>query len=145
MSYTTDANILLYAANIDSPYHRQARSFIQSCAEGSESWFLTWHVVHAFVRIATHGKIMEKPLAPGDAIAFVDQILELPHVQTIGESEPVFWATYKAEITTAHLRGNQIPDAIIVSVMKTHGVRTIYTKDRDFLRFAGIKVIDPLQ
>jgi hypothetical protein len=45
----------------------------------------------------------------------------------------------------AYLRGSAMSDAIFRSIMKTHDVRTIYTKNRDFLMFKGIKVIDPLK
>lgn len=144
MSYTLDANILLYAVNTDSQYHIQAKTFIESCAANDESWYFSWPVIHAFIRTSTHQKIMIKPLAPREATAFIDQFLQLPQVQIMGENELDFWDIYRKEIESAHLRGNQIPDAIIVSIMKSHGIRTIYTKDRDFLCFKDIKVIDPL-
>jgi uncharacterized protein len=40
-------------------------------------------------------------------------------------------------------RGRQVPDAHIAALMRQHGVRTIYTRDRDFRRFDGIAVEDP--
>jgi len=144
MSFTIDANILLYAVNRDSPFHHQAKAFIESCAENTESWYISWTDIHAFIRISTHPNVMPIPLPPKEAVSFIDQILALPHVQTIGDNEPGFWDIYKEEIATAHLRGNQLPDAIIVAVMKANGIKTIYTRDRDFLRFRKIKVIDPL-
>lgn len=144
MSFTIDANILLYAVNKDSPFHVKAKSFIESCAENSKTWYLTWTVIHSFIRISTHPKIMSIPLSPEESVSIIDQILSLPNVRTIGDTEPGFWEIYKEEIQTAHQRGNQIPDTIIVSIMKANGIRTIYTKDRGFLRFRGIKVIDPI-
>lgn len=144
MSFTIDANILLYAINKDSPFHLQAKSFIESCAENDKIWYISWIVIHAFIRISTHPRIMSIPLTPQKAVSIIDQILTLPNVQIIGDNEPGFWEIYKDEIETAHMRGNQIPDTIIVSIMKANGIRTIYSKDRDFLRFRGIKVIDPI-
>jgi toxin-antitoxin system PIN domain toxin len=144
MSFTIDANILLYAVNKDSLFHVQAKSFIESCAENGKTWHLSWAVIHTFIRISTHPKIMSTPLAPEEAVSVIEQILNLPNVQTMGDNEQGFWEIYKEEIKTAHLRGNQISDAIIVATMKAYGIRTIYTKDRDFLRFRGIKAIDPI-
>lgn len=144
MGFTIDANILLYAVNEDSEFHEPAKAFIESCAESEQSWYMCWPVIHAFLRISTHPKIMVKPLTSKDAVVIIDRILQLEHVQTIDAESTDFWKIYKAELTTAYLRGNQIPDALICSIMKAHGVRTIYTKDRDFLRFKGIKAIDPL-
>jgi uncharacterized protein len=37
-----------------------------------------------------------------------------------------------------------VPDANIVSLMLEHGVRTIWSHDRDFRRFRCIEVRDPL-
>ncbi|MBN1307546.1 MAG: PIN domain-containing protein [Chitinispirillaceae bacterium] len=144
MGFTVDANLLVYAVNRDSSFHRKAKAFIESCAVSDETWYMCWQVIHAFLRISTHPKVLAAPLHPGEAVAVIDQILQLPHTQTIGPDGPQFWDIYKKEITAEHLRGNQITDAIICATMKAHGVRTIFTKDRDFLRFRGIKAVDPL-
>ncbi len=145
MGFTIDANLLLYAVNEDSPFHAQAKDFIESCAGSKETWYLCWPVIHAFLRIATHPKIMDRPLHPAEAVAVIDQILRQKNTQVIGDDNVRFWEIFKNEIISVHLRGSAMSDAIICSIMKTHGVRTIYTKDRDFLRFKGIKVIDPLR
>jgi predicted nucleic acid-binding protein len=87
---------------------------------------------------------MPIPLTPAEAVSVIQQLLNLPNVQTIGDNEPTFWAIYKEEIETGHLRGNLIPDALIVSIMKANGIGTIYSHDRDFLRFREIKVIGPI-
>jgi uncharacterized protein len=41
------------------------------------------------------------------------------------------------------VRGNLVPDAHIVALMRQHGVSTIWSHDRDFLEFKGISVRDP--
>ena len=144
MGFTIDANLLLYAVNRDSPFHRKAKTFIESCAVSDETWYMCWEVIHAFIRISTHPKVLADPLHPGEAIDIIEQILQLPHTQTMGTDGPQFWDIYKKEISGAHLRGSRITDAIICATMKAYGVRIIYTKDRDFHRFEGIKVVDPL-
>ena len=88
---------------------------------------------------------MDRPPSPAGAVAVIDQILQLPNVRTIGDDSPHFRDNYKDEVTSAYLRGSAMSDAIICSIMKAHGVRTVYTKDRDFLRFKGIKAVDPLK
>ena len=39
--------------------------------------------------------------------------------------------------------GNDVADAAIVAMMTANGVSTIYSRDRGFRRFDGIRVIDP--
>jgi predicted nucleic acid-binding protein len=41
------------------------------------------------------------------------------------------------------LRGDDLPDAHLATLMRQHGVRVIYTRDRGFRRFDGIDVHDP--
>jgi predicted nucleic acid-binding protein len=38
-----------------------------------------------------------------------------------------------------------VPDAHLATLMRQYGVRTIYTRDRDFRRFDGIDVRDPFE
>ena len=143
MSFSTDANILLYAVNQDSEFHEKARQFVEEKASGTETWVVPWPVVHAFLRISTHGGILPSPLSPLQAVAVVDQLLELPHVDLISETDQ-FWPHYKKEILGGHLRGGAITDALIVALLKENGVSTIFTADRDFLKFRGIRAINPL-
>jgi toxin-antitoxin system PIN domain toxin len=145
VSFVIDANIILYAVNADSEHHHKAKAFVDACAGSSEQWCLPWPIVNAFVRISTHPSILPRPLTPAHAVAVIDQILELPHVSAAGEDDPDFWKLFRHDITTMHLRGNLITDASIIAIMRSHGVSTIYSKDRDLLRFSGIKVIDPLK
>ena len=41
------------------------------------------------------------------------------------------------------MRGNLVPDAHVAAVLFQHGVRTLYTSDRDFRRFESLEVRDP--
>jgi toxin-antitoxin system PIN domain toxin len=145
VSFVIDANLLLYAVNEDSEYHRKAKAFIEKCAAGAEHWCMPWPVVNAFVRISTHPAILPHPLSPVQAITIIDQVLELPQVVPAGEDSADFWKLFRSDITSLHLRGNVVSDALIVAIMRSNGVSTIYSKDKDFLRFVGIKVIDPLR
>jgi toxin-antitoxin system PIN domain toxin len=142
LSFTLDANLLLYASDETSGYQSRARIFLDDVAAGDELVYLFWPVVMAYLRIATHPAVFERPLAPADAVANVDALLDLPHVQTAGEHDR-FWASYKRVAADADARGNLVSDAHVVALMAEHGVRTIWTHDRDFRRFAGIDVRDP--
>jgi hypothetical protein len=41
------------------------------------------------------------------------------------------------------IRGNLVPDAQLAAILFQHGVRTLYTRDRDFRKFAFFDVRDP--
>ena len=142
MTFTLDANILLYASDETSEYHPRARAFLGQVAGGDELVYLFWPTLMAYLRIATHPAVFETPLAPGDAVANIDRLLSLPHVQTTAEHDR-FWPTYRQVATEADARGNLVSDAHIVALMTENGVRTIWTHDRDYRRFPGIEIRDP--
>lgn len=142
MSFTFDANVLLYASDETSARHSQARAFLARIADRNELVYVFWPTVTAYLRIATHPSIFETPLPPADALANIAALLALPHVQTAGEQDR-FWSVYRSVASEADARGNLVPDAHLVALMVENGVRTIWTHDRDYRRFSGIEALDP--
>ena len=142
MSYTVDANVLLYASDETSPVHAAARSVVQRFADGPEIAYLFWPTVMTYLRIATHPAIFARPLTAAEAIGNVEQLLSRPHVRTTGEQEH-FWTSYREVADDAMPAGNIVPDAHLVTLMLENDVRTIWTRDRDYRRFPRIEVRDP--
>jgi len=138
---TLDANLLVYASNSADQAHGPARALIERLAAGPELVYLFWPTVMGYLRIVTHPGILPRPLAPADAARNVSQLLARPHVRTPGEEEG-FWKLYLATAGD-HARGNDVPDAHLAALMRQHGVRVIYTRDRDFRRFDWIEARDP--
>jgi toxin-antitoxin system PIN domain toxin len=144
VSFTLDANVLLYASDTKSAYHEHALAFLERAATGDELVYLFWPTVIAYLRIATHPSIFERPLSPEVALANVEQLLQLPHVHAVGEQDR-FWGSYRRVAEEAEVRGNLVSDAHLVALMHENGVRTIWTHDRDYRRFRGIDVRDPFE
>jgi len=141
VSVTVDANILVYASNEAEPVHRVARALLERLAAAPEILYLFWPTVVGYLRIVTHPSVLPSPLTPHEAMSNVEALIGLPHVRTPGEDEG-FWDLYVATRNDAD-RGNAVPDGHLASLMRQHGVRTIYTRDRDFRRFDGIAAEDP--
>ena len=142
MSITLDANILVYASDVDSPVHTQAGELIAALAGGRELLYLFWPVLAAYVRLSTHPAVFAHPLALGRALSNLEQLIERPHVRTPGEDDR-FWPVLRATLADGAAHGNLVPDAHIVALMHQYNVRTILTRDRDFRRFDGITARDP--
>ena len=142
MTATLDANVLLYASDETSDVHRQAVEFVRGLGQTEELFYLFWPTVMAYLRVATHPSIFDAPLPPAEAMANVESLLALSNVQTAGEPER-FWQEYRRVADDAEARGNLVPDAHLVALMVTHGVRTLWTRDRDYRRFPGIEARDP--
>ncbi len=142
MSYTLDANVLLHASDESSPVHARARDMVQRLADGPEIAYLFWPTILAYLRIATHPAVFAHPLSIVEAVGNVEQLLARPHVRTTGESE-AFWRSFRDVADDAVPSGNFVPHAHVVALMLENDVRTIWTRDRDFRRFARIEIRDP--
>jgi toxin-antitoxin system PIN domain toxin len=144
VSFSVDANVLLYASDTASPLSRPAAAFLHECAAGDDLWYLAWPTIMGYLRIATHPGIFTAPLAPAEAVANIDALLALPHVRPLGEDEG-FWDTYRTVGQGFPLRGNAVPDAHLAALLRQHGISTLYTNDADFRRFDFLRVINPFE
>jgi uncharacterized protein len=144
VSATLDANVLLYASDEGSPFHERARRFLEGVAAGPGIVYLFWPTLMAYLRLATHPAVFDRPLPPERAQANVETLVSLPHVQTPGEQER-FWDVYRRVSDDVGARGNLVPDAHLASLMIQNGVRTMWTHDRDYRKFTGIEVRDPFE
>ena len=142
MSYSLDVNVLLYASDRSSDRHVHARRFVEACAAGPEILCLTWSTLMSYLRISTHPRIFSAPLSPEEALGNVSALLGLPHVRAVSEVEG-FLDAYKQVTGDTPVRGNLVPDAHVAAILLQHGVRTLYSNDRDFRRFSSIDVRDP--
>lgn len=142
MTHAVDANVLLYASDESSPFHARATELIDEMALRPEIVLLFWPTVMAYLRIATHPAVFDRPLSQADASANIQALLDLPNVHTSGEGES-FWRQYVEVAEDVSPTGNLVPDTHLVALMLDNGVRTIWTRDRDFRKFHGITVRDP--
>ena len=59
-----DANILLYAVDESSPFHAEAREWVEEALNGPRRVGLPWASLTAVVRIATNARALRSPLSP---------------------------------------------------------------------------------
>lgn len=142
MSYSVDVNVLLYASDTASPLHGAAKAFLESRALDTELFCLTWPTLLGYVRIATHPRIFVAPLSHDVAAGNVEALLALPTVRVVAETEE-FWNVYRDVTGSLTVRGNLVPDAHLTALLRLHGVDRIYTNDRDFRKFDGIRSVNP--
>ena len=142
MTYAIDANVLIYAAQEDSPFYGSARAAVRRIFEEDEIVYVFWPTVMAFLRITTLSGVLAHPLTTEEALEAVQALTALPNVRSDGEAIG-FWRHYVTVTAGLSVRGKLVPDAHIVALMRQHGVSTIYTHDRDFRKFDGIRVVDP--
>lgn len=142
MSYSIDANILIYASNQESDFHNKAKAFMSACIENSEPIYLCWPTVFAYLRISTHPHIFTSPLTPKEAIQNIETLKSLPQVRLINEGDH-FWEHYSEACKGQIVRGNLVPDAHVAALLRENGIRRLFSRDRDFFKFTFLDVRDP--
>ncbi len=94
-----------------------------------------------FASLPTRGSF-EQPLSPDTAKANIEALLALPHVRVLSEDDG-FWRHFTDVTRSIPVRGNLVPDAHLVALLRQHGVRVLYTSDTDFKKFAAVEARDP--
>lgn len=138
-----DTNILVYSHRRDSEFFQPAGNAVRRLAESSDHWAIPWPCVHEFLGIVTNRRIFEIPTSTEAAIAQVEIWLGSPSLRLIGEA-PLYWRNLTEILTEGKITGAKVHDARIAAICKTHGVRKLWSADRDFTRMRGVKVMNPL-
>jgi toxin-antitoxin system PIN domain toxin len=138
-----DTNILVYAHREDSLFHEQAYACLESLANGSAPWAIPWPCLHEFLAIVTHPRIYRPPTPLKAALQQMDAWLEAPSLVLLAEYE-LHWPQLRGQIESGRAAGPRVHDARIVALCLQHGVRKLWTADRDFSRFRGLSTLNPL-
>ena len=135
---TPDVNLLLYAVNADSPQHRAARSWLEAAFAGVGGIGFCWPALVGFLRLSTRSGVFGQPLALEHALELVDMWLGHPAARTIAPTERHV-ALLSSLLLARGRGGNLVSDAHIAALAIEHGAE-LGTFDRDFSRFAGLRV-----
>jgi toxin-antitoxin system PIN domain toxin len=138
-----DTNILVYAHRADSSWHVKADQRLAELAESGSPWAIPWPCIHEFLAIVTHPKLYRPPTPLPKAIKQVECWLECPSLTLLGETQE-HWKVLRGAILAGRLAGPVIHDARVVAICRQHGVKALWSADRDFSRLSGLKLINPL-
>jgi uncharacterized protein len=138
-----DTNLLVYAHRIDSPFHKQASERIESLAQSKTNWAIPWPCLHEFFAIVTHPRIYAPPTPTEIALDAIAAWLKAPNLVLLNEAES-HWSVLKKLLLSRDLSGAQIHDAKIAAICLAHGIKLLWTADRDFSRFPELKCLNPL-
>lgn len=138
-----DTNLLVYAHREDSEWHAPARDVMRELAEGRASWGIPWPCLHEFVAIVTHPRIYEPPTSIAAATAQVEAWLESPTLVVLGEGTG-YWDVLADVLRKSKVAGPVVHDARVAALCQHHRVRELWTADRDFSRFTGLRTRNPL-
>jgi uncharacterized protein len=138
-----DTNVLVYAHREESEWHEAAAGCVKHLAEGRAEWAIAWPSLHEFLAIVTHPRIFVPPTPLALAIDQVEAWLESPRVVLMAE-HPGYWPLLRSLVESGRVVGPLVHDARIAALCLHHGVRELWSADRDFSRFPRLTVRNPL-
>lgn len=138
-----DTNVLVYAHRRDAPWHDEAKHAVGQLAEGAAPWAVPWPCLHEFLAIVTHPRIFQPPTPLAAALGQVEAWLESPTLVVLSEGTH-YWPHLKDALGESQITGPKVHDARIAALCRLHGVRELWTADRDFGRFPQVTTRNPL-
>lgn len=139
-----DTNVLVYAADADSPFHAACRDWLERQRGRADAWYTTWAILYEFLRVTTHPRVMRQPWSALAAWAFVKALLASPGLGLLTATERHADVAEQVIAQLPHLAGNLFHDAHTAILMREHGLRRVATRDTDFHRFPFLEIVDPL-
>ena len=138
-----DTNLLVYSHREDSPWHAAAKTLVEGLRGARAAWAIPWPCVHEFVGIVTHPRIFKQPTPIPLALDAVEAWLASGNLNLIGESDG-YLPKLRDQVVTGKVQGPMVHDARVAALCIHHGVRELWSADRDFSRFPTLTVRNPL-
>jgi toxin-antitoxin system PIN domain toxin len=138
-----DTNVLVYAHRRDSEWHGPAVDVVRRLAEGSDPWAVPWPCIHEFLAVVTHPRIYDPPSGMPAALDQVLAWIESPTLTLLTEG-PGYHEHLSRMVLISRVAGARVHDARVAALCTYHGVRELWSADRDFSRFPDLEVRNPL-
>lgn len=138
-----DTNLLVYAHRTEMPFHERAREALDGAVASPEPVSVPWPCVHEFLGVVTNPRIFRDPTPMDVALDSVGRLLESLTGGFLAEGEG-YLRTLERVARPALLQGPVVHDARIAALCLYHGVRVLWSADRDFSRFPALLVVNPL-
>lgn len=137
-----DANLLIYSYDGSSEHHHKSAAWLEHVLSGGEPVGLTWQTVCAFLRVVTNRRLPVRRVTSEEATNAVQEWLEQPMVKILVPGDQ-HWSIFRQMVVEGAASGALISDAEVAALTVEYG-GVLYTADRDFARFPGLRWVNPL-
>jgi uncharacterized protein len=138
-----DTNLLVYAHRPEMAFHERAREVLGEAVNGPEPVCVPWPCAHEFLAVVTNPRIFKEPTPMDLALDASRQLLTSLSGGFLAEGNG-YLDTLERIARPANLRGAIVHDARVAALCLFHGVRVLWSADRDFSRFPALTVANPL-
>ena len=137
-----DTNLLLYAYDSASPFHRTAATWWKHALSGSDIVGLIDAVILGFVRIGTNTRAFQNPMGTAEAVGHVRAWLAQPNVELLDPAPDLIQKVLEL-VEHVGTAGNLVTDAQIAATA-LHYDAVVHTADTDFMRFGNLRWFNPI-
>ncbi len=143
--YLIDSNILVYAANEDSPHQKLASGIMDKATTGKINACLAYQTLYEFYAIITDPKRVESPILPKEAQETIRLYMMASNVKKIFSQKTNLQNTLSL-LKKYETSKQNIFDLVLIATMMDNGVEGIYTaNEAHFKQFEFLEVINPLK
>ncbi len=138
-----DTNLLIYAHRARVPEHRPAQRAIQRACDDPRGWGISAASIGEFWSIVTHPAVKGRPSRPREAADFLGALMQTGGMQ-VWLPGPGFAERLTQLACDLHVSGVRVFDLQIALIAFENGVTELWTRDADFVRVPGLRIIDPM-
>lgn len=138
-----DVNLLLYAVDVRSAHHANARNFLDRVLNTDETIALPWTVILGFLSVVTNARVFTHALTSDQALSVVDGWLARPNVVAL-EPGPEHWSILRDLMRESGTAGSLVSDAHLAALAIERGAE-LCSADADFGRYTRLRWVDPVR
>lgn len=138
-----DTNILVYAHRPEAPFHQKARRCLSELYIARRPWAIPCHCLVEFAAVVSSPRIWKDPSSPEHIRAQAQAWRTSPELHLLGDDATV-WDRCLDLAERGSVHAGRWYDARIAAICLAHGVRRLWTVDRDYSRFPDLPIRNPL-
>jgi len=138
-----DTQLLVYAHRAEMPLHARAVKVLSGLASSGDPWSIPWPCVHELLSTITRPRLFDPPSTLDQGFRALDRWRESPTLHFLGEGLD-HYEQLRQIAKAGAIAGPLFHDARIAAICLSHGVKTLWSLDRDFSRFPSLKTLNPL-
>lgn len=138
-----DTQLLVYAHRGEVASHQRAVDSLVRLATSGKPWAIPWPCVHEFLGVVTRRGLFNPPSSILDGFTALERWMVSPRLTFLGEGTDHL-EQLRRLASTGGISGAQFHDARVAAICLSHGVSVLWTADRDFSRYPGLKTHNPL-
>jgi len=138
-----DTNILIYAHVPSFAQHASALAALEKLANSGSAWAVPWPCAHEFCAVISNQRWRSDALDAAGTVAILRSWASAPNFRFLGASHQHL-SFFAQTLLLSGATGGQVHDARIAATCLEHDVAELWSADRDFSRFPGLRTRNPL-